>query len=105
MDETRQYRETIVTYLKDRKLFEKYIYFTPQDPATFVSTADYIKGINNVPDHFDALDLKEVPPFVEVPAGIDTSLKDSFTGIAALILISIILFSGSILIFNRYQLR
>jgi ABC-type transport system involved in multi-copper enzyme maturation permease subunit len=105
MDETRQYRETLVTYLKDRNLFEKYIYFTPQDPATFVSTADFIKGNNNVPDHFNTLDLKEVPTFIDIPAAIDTSLKDSFTGIAALILISIILFSGSIIVFNRYQLR
>jgi hypothetical protein len=105
MDKTRQYRETIVTFLKERRLFEKYIYFTPQDPATFVSTADYIKGNNNVPDHFNTLDLKDLPSFIDEPAGIDTSLKDSFTGIAALILISIILFSGSILVFNRYQLR
>ena len=47
-----------LSFLKDRKLFEKYIYFTPQDPATFVSTADFIKGNNNVPDHFNTLDFQ-----------------------------------------------
>jgi ABC-type transport system involved in multi-copper enzyme maturation permease subunit len=105
MDEIRRYRETIVTYLKENKLFEKYIYFTPQDPATFVSTAEYVKGNNNVPDHFNTLDLKDVPQFIDQPAGIDTSLNDALSGIAVFIIILVLLLSGSIIIFNRYQLR
>jgi ABC-type transport system involved in multi-copper enzyme maturation permease subunit len=105
MDEMRRYRETIVTYLKEKKLFEKYIYFTPQDPATFVSTVEYIKGNNKVPEHFNTLDLKDVPQYVDQPAGIDTSLNDAFSGIAVFIVILVLLLSGSIIIFNRYQLR
>jgi ABC-type transport system involved in multi-copper enzyme maturation permease subunit len=105
MDETRRYRETIVTFLKERKLFEKYIYFTPQDPETFVSTAEYVKGNNKVPDHLNTLDLKDVPPFIDESAGIDKSMKDALAGVAVFVAISILLFSGSILVFNRYQLR
>jgi ABC-type transport system involved in multi-copper enzyme maturation permease subunit len=105
MDETRRYRETIVTYLKENKLFEKYIYFTPQDPATFVSTSEYTKGNNKVPDHFNTLSLRDVPQFTDQPAGIDTSLNDALSGIVAFIVISILLLSGSIIAFNRYQLR
>jgi hypothetical protein len=105
MDEMRRYRETIVTFLKDKKLFEKYIYFTPQDPATFVSTAEYVKGNNKVPDHFNTLDLKDVPQFIDQPAGIDASLNDALSGIAIFIVISVLLLSGGIIVFNRYQLR
>jgi hypothetical protein len=105
MDDMRRYRETIVTYLTERKLFEKYIYFTPQDPSTFVSTAEYVKGNNKVPEHFNTLDLKDVPQFIEQPVGIHTSLNDAMSGIAVFILISVLLLSGSIILFNRYQLR
>ena len=105
MDKMREYRESIVIFLKGKKLFEKYIYFTPQDPATFVSTAEYVKGNNNVPDHFNTLDLKNVPQFIDQPIGIDTSLNDSLLGIALFIVITILLLSGSILAFNRYQFR
>jgi ABC-type transport system involved in multi-copper enzyme maturation permease subunit len=105
MDEMRRYREIIVTFLKEKKLFEKYIYFTPQDPATFVSTAEYIKGNNKVPDHFNTLDLKEVPQFIDQSAGIDASLNDALSGIAVFIVISVLLVSCSIIVFNRYQLR
>jgi ABC-type transport system involved in multi-copper enzyme maturation permease subunit len=105
MDEMRRYREIIVTYLNERKLFEKYIYFTPQDPSTFVSTEEYVKGNNVVPDHFNTLDLKDVPLFKDEPAGIDKSLKDALAGIAVFILISVLLFSGGVIVFNRYQLH
>jgi ABC-type transport system involved in multi-copper enzyme maturation permease subunit len=105
MDKVRRYREAIVSYLKERKLFEAYIYFTPQDPATFVSTDDYVKGNFKVPDHFNTLDLKDVPQFADQPAGLSESLKDALSGIAVFIVISVLLLLCSILVFNRYQLR
>jgi len=105
MDKIRRYREAIVAYLKERKLFEAYIYFTPQDPATFVSSAECVKGNNKVPDHFNTLDLKDVPQFADQPAGLSESLKDALSGIAVFIVLSVLLLLCSILVFNRYQLR
>ena len=105
MDETRRYRENVIRYLKNEKFFEKYIYFTPQDPSTFVSTSDYIKGNVKLPDHFDPLNLKNVPQFIKGPTGIGESLHDSFGGICLLLFVSILLLSGSFIVFNRYQLR
>ncbi len=105
MEDMRRYRDVIVTYLKEKKVFEKYIYFTPQDQATFVPTAEYMKGNNHVPDHFNTLDLKNVPLFIETPARLNKSFNDALSGIAILIFISLLLLSGSIFAFNRYQLR
>lgn len=44
MEETRQYREQMIRFFTDKKIFESYRYFTREDPAKFL-TADEIVRI------------------------------------------------------------
>ncbi len=44
MDQTRRYREILITYFRDKKIFESFKYFTREDPAKML-TADEIVRI------------------------------------------------------------
>ena len=137
LNRTRIYREELIQFFKEEKIFDSFLYFTRVPPEKF-KTADEIMQISTegqfqtvdeyrtwaqnrsdifsvfkvrLPEpetrseYYSSLDLSNVPKFQFKPNNIMGDLKNSLTKIAALIIVSILLFYLSFISFVKYDVR
>ena len=130
-----RYRDSIISFFKDEKLFSSFVYFTRQDPDTFmpeeeylsimtdgkVKTFDELMALATSPDFDPAtmknveipgepfkkppLDLSNVPQFHWEPLSIGGELRKISIKLTAMILAGIVLFYLSFISFIRYDVR
>ena len=109
MEHVRNYRETLVRYFKENKLFESYSYFTPQPESTFPKEEDY-KTVDILPDSWNpesypVLNLNDVPRFEYKGATTASMIHDSLGRVIALLGICAVLLAVTIVSFIRYDIR
>ncbi|MFC1537808.1 ABC transporter permease subunit [Candidatus Latescibacterota bacterium] len=134
LNRTRIYREELITYFKDEKLFESFANFTPLPPEDFMDkdtlvnyvTAGKFKTVDEYYEwsrdrsdifgvftvrhpSWDAeapdLDLSATPQFQWKPATVTSSIKSAIGKIGVISLLSIVLFYMSFVSFTRYDVR
>lgn len=119
MEKVREYRETLIQYFKQKSLFNSCIYFTQQDPKTFVKQADlealaasgqidwehFKVPANWEPRYYKPLDLSDVPQFTYTTATSGETLKQSIGLLIGLLLPGIIFLSAIVYIFMKYDVR
>ena len=118
MDNVRNYRESIISYFKDKKLFESYSYFTPQPESTFPTQEQQtlvLDGFRNTgkyesPEewniqYYPPLNLDDVPVFEHKKATVISAVNASLVRIAGLIALCTILLGITIVSFVRYDIR
>jgi ABC-type transport system involved in multi-copper enzyme maturation permease subunit len=118
MDHVRAYRESVVRYCKDRKMFESYLYFTPQPESSFPKEADFAPVMETYqrtgkfvyPDewnsgHYPPLNLDDVPVFEYRGATTVSAMNASLGRIAGLLALCIVLLGATTLSFIKYDVR
>ena len=105
------WREDFIHYLKNKKLFSKFLYFTHQSPGVIWEKRKPIKLISGEEIPFDDywnypyLDLSDVPVFQWQGGHSLAGIKSPLLYTTILILITIILFYLSFLSFLKYDVR
>jgi ABC-type transport system involved in multi-copper enzyme maturation permease subunit len=111
---TRIYREELIRFFRDEKLFGSYLYFTRVPPEKWRDDPEFceFKDVEKRYDvseidqkYYPPLDLSDVPKFEYASLSIHDSMKGSVFGIAGLIVISVIIFYLSFLSFVKYDIR
>ncbi len=118
MDHIRAYRESIIRYFKDKKLFESYSYFTPQPESSFPKEEDFapVMEIFNktgkfvYPDewnssHYPPLNLDDVPVFEYKGATAISTMNASLGRITGLLALCIVLLTATVVSFIKYDVR
>ena len=134
LDQTRNYRQDLINYYKEKKLFSSYLYFTQNDPASFMTADEMVnyvtegdiktyselkakndpfylfsRKIRQIPNsnifEWKPLDLSDLPKFVYRPAGVMDDVKHSLLHIGVLFALAIVLFYFSYRAFIRYDVR
>jgi ABC-type transport system involved in multi-copper enzyme maturation permease subunit len=134
LERTRRYREELITFFKDEKIFGSFLYFTPLSPEIFVDTDELIRiTTNDKMQNLEELekwsegrsdknsiftkdrpewmaespliDISNVPIFQWQPDTITDSIQKSIGKLGAMIVIAILLFYLSFVSFTRYDVR
>ena len=118
MDHIRVYRESLIRYFKDKKLFESYSYFTPQPESTFPEKIDwryvfesFQKGSGfEMPEewtanHYPLLNLDDVPVFEYKSTKVVSALNVSLGRMAGMLALCIVLLGATVLSFIKYDVR
>jgi ABC-type transport system involved in multi-copper enzyme maturation permease subunit len=118
MEHIRAYRESVIRYFKDKKLFEVYSYFTPQPENTFPKLEDYgpvmeifkETGKFVYPEEWNSsfyppLNLDDVPVFTYKGATITTALNASLGRMAGMLVLCIVLLGATVVSFIKYDIR
>lgn len=119
MQRIREYRETLIAYFQSKKLFESFVYFTQQDPKTFLTIAKTQEmeaaGLFDtenfkVPPHWEGsyyspLNLDDVPKFGVQKQDATGALKASLGLVVGLLVIGTVLFLVVISVFRKYDVR
>lgn len=112
MDGLRNYRESVITYFKDNKLFESTAYFTPQPLDEFPTQAEVDSNDGTVNKRYDRgysefpyLDISGVPRYIPQSATISVALGDALGRLCALLGLAIVLLVGTIVSFMKYDVR
>jgi ABC-type transport system involved in multi-copper enzyme maturation permease subunit len=132
LEQVRTYRQELIQYYKENKLFSSYLYFTQQDPKSFMTADEVVnymtEGDCKTFDEFNTkrqgdwqylkkqlpnvniwewkpLDLSNLPKFEYRPADIPGTIKQSLLHIGVLIFLVTILLYFSYKAFIRYDIR
>ncbi|UCG59432.1 MAG: ABC transporter permease subunit [Phycisphaerales bacterium] len=132
MDRVRRYREEVVGYFEDKKLFSSYLYFTPHPPETFKTPDEIVRirtggeyktlreywasgsgfaGLRKVeipesdPGSYPFLDVSDVPRFQWQSADLMADVGSVITKIGILVLAGVSLFCLSFVSFIRCDVR
>ena len=112
MDGLRNYRESVITYFKDHKLFESTAYFTPQPLDEFPTQAEVDSGDETARRKYDRgysefpyLDTSAMPRYIPQPATLSAALGDALGRLCALLGLAIVLLVGTIVSFMKYDVR
>jgi uncharacterized protein (DUF1810 family) len=118
MEHLRAYRESIIRYFKDKKLFESYSYFTPMPESAFPEKIDwnqiweaYNRGEKYEPpeewspNYYPPLKLDDVPVFEYKGATVHSALNASMGRMAGLLVLCIVLLGATVLSFTKYDVR
>jgi ABC-type transport system involved in multi-copper enzyme maturation permease subunit len=133
LDQTRRYREDLIRYYKENKLFSSYLYFTQQDPKNFMTADEMVNTLTNgeiktlaelnakndtwyfkyfkgtLPDcdfsKWKVLDVSQLPAFSYHPADILEDIRHSLAHIGTLLTLALLLFYFSYKAFIRYDVR
>lgn len=115
MDRQREYRETVIRYFKDNKIFSMYRYFTPQPEEVFPTVKeldDYNAGKggrgydeNWDPSSYPVLNLDNLPRFAPETNTIGNALHAALGRLTALLALATILLIGTIAVFMKYDVR
>ncbi|HUX57956.1 MAG TPA: ABC transporter permease subunit [Bacteroidales bacterium] len=134
LDQTRRYREELIHYYKEKKLFSSYLYFTQQDPKNFMTVDEIVnyltkgelksfaeveahkdpfyffgKTKNSFPnsniDEWKSIDLSQFPKFNYRPAKVLNDIHHSLLHIGVLFALALALFYFSYKSFIRYDVR
>ena len=112
MESVRNYRESVITYFKDQKLFESTTYFTPQPLEEFPTQAEldsgdetawkrYVRGYSEFPYP----DTSSLPRYVPGQATLSAALGDALGRLSALLGLAVVLLIGTIVSFMKYDVR
>lgn len=123
MEGIRKYRETVIKYFEDKKIFESSLWFTPHGLENYLSNEEYqekMKLYENCktdeefklfykslpkewnPENYQALNLDDFPRFDSKNKGY--SMNVALSRFAFLLFIGLILLGATMLRFQRYQL-
>lgn len=116
MESVRNYRETVIRYFADNKLYESLRYFTVQTWEQFPSQKEFDKstgGIDDVfsvlrkipADTYEPLNLENLPRFEPRRITVFTLFADALGRMAVMIGLGVLLLLGTILSFMRYDVR
>ena len=112
MESIRNYRESVITYFKDRKLFESIAYFTGQALEEFPTQAELDLGGEAVwkrygrsNSEFPYLDTSTVPRYIPQPVTLSGALGEALGRLCALLGLAIVLLIGTIASFMKYDVR
>ena len=112
MESLRKYRENVITYFKDHKLFESTAYFTAQPLDEFPTQAEVDLGGEEVWKKYDRsnsefpyLDTSGVPCYVPQPITLSATLGAALGRLCALLGLVIVLLVGTIVSFMKYDVR
>ena len=118
MDHVRNYRESVIRYFKDKKLFESYAYFTPQPENTFPKEEDFAPVMETFEktgkfvfpeewnsNYYQPLNLDDVPVFEYKGATVGSAMNASLGRIAGLLALCIVLLGVTTVSFIRYDVR
>lgn len=115
MESIRDYRNAVITFFKDRKLFESISYFTPQPLEQFPTTTEVLAARNQGEDlvtkrsqsmvQFPNLDISEVPQYQPQPVTLSSALGDALGRLSALLALAIVLLLGTVVSFMKYDVR
>jgi ABC-type transport system involved in multi-copper enzyme maturation permease subunit len=132
LEQTRRYREELIRYYKEKKLFSSYLYFTQHDPESFMTADELVNFRTNgdcktfeefktkrgedwnyltkeIPNgnlwNWEPLNISQLPKFLYHPPNIQEDLRDSIWYIGILFALAILLFYVSYKAFIRYDVR
>jgi hypothetical protein len=132
LEQIRAYRETLVDYYAQNKLFSSYLYFNRQDPDSYMTADEMIRfktnGLCNnlvefetkyqgdwkylkveIPNsnlwQWQPLDLSALPSFDYKPASVMADVRDSLSYFGILLVLAIVLYYLSFLSFTKYDVR
>jgi hypothetical protein len=126
------YRQTLINYFQEKKLFSSYLYFNQQDPTKYMTADEMIyfrtNGVCKTLKEFESrlggdwkyltvqipggnlwewklLDLSAFPVFEYKPAGVSRDISYSLVYFSVLLGLVILLFYLSFLSFLKYDVR
>lgn len=112
MESIRKYRENVITYFKDHKLFESTSYFTGQSVDEFPTQAELDSGDETARKKYDRnnsefpyLDTSGVPRYVPQEVTISATLGTALGRLCAMLGLAIVLLIGTIVSFMKYDVR
>ena len=118
MEHVRVYRENVIRYFIDKKLFESYSYFTPQPESSFPEAIDWEgiietfqrTGVFETPDEWNpttypTLNLDDVPVFEYRSATVGASLNASMGRMAGMLALCLLLLGATMFSFIKYDVR
>lgn len=132
LEQIRAYREELIDYYVQNKLFGSYLYFNRQDPNSYMTADEMVRFKTNglcksldefettyqsdwkyltveIPDgnlwQWQPLDLTELPSFDYKPASVMTDVRDSLSYFGVLVAMAIVLYFLSFLSFTKYDVR
>jgi hypothetical protein len=114
MEQIRYYREGVIRYFTDNKLFASSLYFTPQPVEEYpteeelaLETSDEEKHARIAKDSsmYPYLDTSNVPVYRQQPLSLSGALSDALGRLAALFGLVVLLLTGMIASFMKYDVR
>jgi ABC-type transport system involved in multi-copper enzyme maturation permease subunit len=132
LDQTRKYRKELIQYYKGNKLFSSFLYFTQQDPNSFMTADEMVSFMTNgdcktfkefntkrkgdwkylkigIPNanlwEWKPIDLSQFPKFNYLPAMVLNDIQNSLLQIIMLFVLAFVLFYFSYKSFIRYDVR
>ncbi|WP_455637949.1 ABC transporter permease subunit [Parabacteroides sp.] len=112
MESMRRYRETVINYFKEHKLFESTTYFTGQPLDEFPTDEEYAAGGEAVKKRYERmftefpyLNTSNVPRYVPQQKVLSVVLGEALGRLCALFGLAILLFVGTIVSFMKYDVR
>jgi hypothetical protein len=118
MEHIRAYRESIIRYFKDKKLFESFSYFTPMPESAFPEKIDwnqiwetfqrgekYESPVEWNFSYYPPLNLDDVPAFVYKGATVTSALNASLGRMAGVLVLCIALLGITVVSFIKYDVR
>lgn len=112
MESLRNYRETVITFFKDNKLFESISYFTPEPLEDFPTQAELDSGDSEAwkkyergYSEFPKVDTSGLPRYIPQNQSLSVALGDALGRLCALLGLAIVLLVGTIVSFMKYDVR
>lgn len=112
MESIRKYRENVITFFKDKKLFESTAYFTAQPLDEFPTQAEVDSGDEAAMRKYDRgysefpyLDTSGVPRYIPQPETFSATMGAALGRLSALLGLVIVLLIGTIVSFMKYDVR
>lgn len=112
METIRNYREVLIRYMMDKKLFESITYFTAM-PLEAFATVEEIKNIDvfNYDNQkwnrnaYEPLNLDDVPVYVPAEVSLSVTLGEALGRMVSLLALSVVLLMVTIAVFMKYDVR
>lgn len=112
MESLRNYRETVIAYFKNNKLFESISYFTPEPLEDFPTQVELDSGDSEAwkkyergYSEFPKVDTSGLPRYIPQNQSLSVVLGDALGRLCALLGLAIVLLVGTIVSFMKYDVR
>ena len=116
MEDVRNYRQTIIGYFKDNRLFESIGYFTPQPERLFVDEKDCMPNWGErahevfdtkdyEPETYPYLNVDNLPRFQSSATTTPAIVNEALGSLLLLLALIVVLLLGTVMTFMRYDVR
>lgn len=112
MESVRNYRESVITFFKDKKLFESTTYFTAQPLDEFLTDEEGAvwnevaeKKASRFNGEFPYLDTSHLPHYVPQPVTLAGAIQEALGRLSVLLGLIVVLLIGTIVSFMKYDVR